>query len=326
MNCRMGVVSLILFMGCQQSLHTVKLPKKDLHTAEKILSTRIGKVLPGAVIDKTFQFTNTFKEDLRYLGTSKSCTCTKLEVNQEIIKPGETCTISATVDTKGKASIPFTVKGNVLWMLTKSKKPWSVQVQVTGECIKAIEMTTTQVLFSSQDMVDNISKQVKITSNIPVDWDSFTPVFTENIQVTHQQINDGVIMTLTPRMLKDQEILSETGGFIVKSTGEHPIDITTKLPIQAKQKVGLQIIPQIVMCKLIHDEQGDISFFINDEHLDITDVISVTCSAGDISWEAKRQKNFVRIFGTLDKPHVGRFYIDLKTATDNKHIPLIITR
>ena len=59
-----------------------------------------GRSTKGDILEYTFMFTNTGKEELKILEVEVECGCTKAEVSQKVIQPGESATIKVILDTE----------------------------------------------------------------------------------------------------------------------------------------------------------------------------------------------------------------------------------
>lgn len=68
----------------------------------KFTSTQhdFGTLIEGEIVETTFKFTNTGKEDLKILQTSVSCGCTAGLADKDIYKPGESGEIKVTFNSK----------------------------------------------------------------------------------------------------------------------------------------------------------------------------------------------------------------------------------
>lgn len=77
---------------------SIKMPKIEFKKQEH----SFGRVIQGEVVSYNFKFTNTGDSDLIIAKVSTSCGCTASDYPTEPIKPGETKSIEAKFDSKGR--------------------------------------------------------------------------------------------------------------------------------------------------------------------------------------------------------------------------------
>lgn len=77
---------------------SIKMPKIEF----KKLDHDFGKVIQGEIVTYNFKFTNTGNSDLIIAKVSTSCGCTASDYPTDPMKPGETKSIEAKFDSKGR--------------------------------------------------------------------------------------------------------------------------------------------------------------------------------------------------------------------------------
>jgi len=87
-----------------------------------------GTIEDGEVVSKTFNFTNTGKEDLIISNAQGSCGCTVPSYSKKPIPPGESGEISVRFDSKGKPG-----KRNQRVTITANTDPAQSFISLTGE-------------------------------------------------------------------------------------------------------------------------------------------------------------------------------------------------
>lgn len=91
-----------------------------------------GDIKPGDKADCDFQLTNTGKRALIIRKTKASCGCTAVTLGQKEIAPGQTTTIRATFDSKGKSGRQF----KTITVITNDPKKPELSLHINGNIVK----------------------------------------------------------------------------------------------------------------------------------------------------------------------------------------------
>lgn len=121
--------ALTLFASCSTSSSDMEVGQYTTMEVEERFDA--GTVAKGEVVEATFTLKNTGEYPLIIADVKEACSCTVSEYPEEPIAPGESGTLSASVDTdrtgKGVISKPITITANT--------KPSTTQVTITAKVI-----------------------------------------------------------------------------------------------------------------------------------------------------------------------------------------------
>lgn len=104
---------------------SIKMPKIEFKKQEH----NFGKVIQGEIVTYNFKFTNTGNSDLIIAKVSTSCGCTASDYPTDPVKPGETKSIEAKFDSKGRMGFQ-NKRITVLTNATPSKKNLYIKADV----------------------------------------------------------------------------------------------------------------------------------------------------------------------------------------------------
>jgi uncharacterized protein (DUF58 family) len=121
--------AIVLLSSCSSSPSAGEIGQYTTMEVEKRFDA--GTVAKGEIVEATFTLKNTGEYPLIIADVKEACSCTVSEYPEEPIAPGESGTLSASVDTdrtgKGTISKPITITANT--------KPSTTEVTITAKVI-----------------------------------------------------------------------------------------------------------------------------------------------------------------------------------------------
>ena len=137
--------------------------------AEKMFEVKrhdFGRVPFGAKAEHPFVLTNVNPFDVEIARTRVSCECTKPEVSQKVLRPGEQATIVAGLNTK-----KYNGRKGATIVVTFSKPSYAeVQLHVTSFIDKKVEITPGSVELGSIDQGTAVQKDVTVSYSGKPGW------------------------------------------------------------------------------------------------------------------------------------------------------------